>query len=206
MGIERYIIEELAGISMTVTEMAAIKVIINGQIKNPAFSEQFNNMVAELAKSYDVVIANLQPLFGLESEASFMADFDDRYSAYKACYLLEISKPRAYADEAYEHYLVLKTLRESKTRYPLLQRTFARLDELVDKWVTNDAWLAMGIDSLFKRLHNLLNEIAEIKQKDPEDAYLIYCSAVNAFVGYLDLIRQKRDLLGAEEQAGSRAA
>ncbi|OQK15618.1 hypothetical protein AU255_15455 [Methyloprofundus sedimenti] len=66
-----------------------------------------------------------------------------------------------------------------------------RLDELIDKWVTNDAWLAMTIENLFKMLPRLLNEIAELKQKDPGDAYLIFNSAFNSFVPYLNIIRAK---------------
>jgi hypothetical protein len=61
--------------------------------------------------------------------------------------------------------------------------------------VTNDAWLAMSIDNLFKRLQALLNEIAALKQKDPEDAFLIYDSAFSTFSPYLELIAQKRELI-----------
>ena len=88
-------------------------------------------------------------------------------------------------------------MKESKTSFPLLKRTYERFDQLYDKWITNDAWLAMSIDNLFKRLQALLNEIAAVKQKDPEDAFLIYHAAFTGFSPYLDLIGQNRDLIRA---------
>ena len=61
---------------------------------------------------------------------------------------------------------------------------------------TNDAWLAMSIDNLFKRLQGLLNEIATLKKKAPADAFLIYQAAFHDFTPYLGLISQQRALLG----------
>ena len=195
MGIELDIVEELASISVTLTELSSIAKIINGEIKNAEFDKRFNKMVTDLAKSYDVVTANLLPLFEFDSEAALINSFDECHSTYSACYLKEISKPRAYADEAYEEYLLLKGQKECKTSFPLLKRTFLRLDKFVDKWITNDAWLAMSIDNLFKRLQTLLNEIATLKKKDPADAFLIYNAAFHDFHPYLGLIRQQRTLL-----------
>lgn len=199
MGIELIVVEELASINVTLTEISSISRIINDQIKDNTFSRNFNKMIDEVAKSYDVVISNLQPLSELESEALFVEQFDDRHAAYTACYLKEVSKPRTYTDEAYEDYLVLKTLKQSKTGYPLLKRTFERLDQFVDKWVTNDAWLAMNIDILFKRLQQLLNEVAALKNKDPGDAFLIYRSAFIDFDKYINLIRQNHMALVRRE-------
>ena len=195
MSIELVIVKELANIGVTLTELSSIARTVTSEIRRGEFAKLFTEMVAELAKCYDVVDDNISPLVELDSELDFVANFDVRHADYKARYLKEISKPRTYVDDAYETYLTLKTLRESKTSYPLLKRTFGRLDEFVDKWVTNDAWLAMSIDTLFKMLHRLLNEVAEVKQKDPSDAYLIYHAALSDFDGYLALIRDKRGLL-----------
>ncbi|MGD9000806.1 MAG: hypothetical protein PVF75_10350, partial [Granulosicoccaceae bacterium] len=190
-------VKELASISMTLTELSSIARLVNSEIRNGEFNTHFNKMVADIAKSYDVVTINLSALAEPDSASSFVDKFDDRHAAYTACYLTEISKPRSCADDAYEEYLVLKTLKESKTSFPLLKRTFARLDQFVDKWITNDAWLAMSIDNLFKRLQSLLNEIAALKKKDADDAYLVFSSAFNGFSAYLALIKQQRDLLSA---------
>jgi len=198
MGIELDIVRELGTINATLSELSSIARTVNSQIRNGDFSTRFNKVVEDIGKSYDVVIANLVPLSGLETEGAFVDHFDDRHAAYTACYLKEIHKPRAYAEDAYEEHLLLKTMKESKTNFPLLKRSYERLDQLVDKWVTNDAWLAMSIDNLFKRLQTLLNEIATLKQKDPEDAFLIYASAFTTFSPYLELIAQKRDSMHAD--------
>jgi hypothetical protein len=142
-----------------------------------------------------VLTQNLSPFAALDNETVFMQGFDQLYAAYRDSYLALVSKPRAFSDEAYEHYLVLQTFRETKTKFPLLKRTFERLEKFVDKWVTNDAWLAMSIDNLLKRLQRLLSEVAEIKQKDPADAFFILSAAFRDFSDYLQLITGKRDQL-----------
>ena len=195
MGIELNIDEELATITVAATETVSINGIISAAIKNQDFCLQFNSLIEELAKCLDVISQHLSPFAALDSESAFMDKFDELYTAYSDCYLVEVSKPRQYSAEAYEHYLVLKTMRECKTQFPLLKRVFERLDKFVDKWVTNDAWLAMSIDNLLKRQQRLLTEVADLKKKDPSDAFLILSSAFADFGDYLQLIAKKREQL-----------
>ncbi len=195
MGIELNIAEEFATISVAATETASIKGIISSEITKQEFSLQFNRLIEELARCLDVISQHLSPFAALDTESAFMDRFDELYTAYSDCYLAEVSKPRQYSAEAYEHYLVLKTFRECKTQFPLLKRVFERLDKLVDKWLTNDAWLAMSIDNLLKRQQRLLTEVAEMKKKDPSDAFLILSSAYAAFDDYLNFIAKKREQL-----------
>lgn len=187
MGIELDIDQELAGISVALTETLAISNIVLQEIGNIEFKERYHTITDNIAKCGDVVLSNLQPFLKLDSEADFIENFDTLHSDYTACYLKEISKPREYSDQAYEEYLLLRTLKDCKTSYPLLKRTFERLDKFIDKWITNDAWLAMGIDNLFKRLQALFNEIALAKKKDPVDAFTLYLGAFHAFSPYLKL-------------------
>lgn len=191
MGIELLMTRELANICVTATEMASITRILGSEIKNRDFCSQFNKILSDLEQSYQVVATNLRPLAELDSDVRFDEDFDSRCQAYQACYLNESGKPRAYLDSAYEHYLVMQGMKESQTGYPILKRTFVRLDEFVDKWITNDAWLAMSVDNLFKLLNRLLNEVAETKRKDSDDAFLLYDAAFSAFNPYLTLIEQR---------------
>ncbi|MGR8999990.1 MAG: hypothetical protein ACU88J_13220, partial [Gammaproteobacteria bacterium] len=83
-----------------------------------------------------------------------------------------------------------------QTAYPLLKRTFARLDEFIDKWITNDAWLAMSIENHVKMLYRFLTEIAELKQKDPTDAFTIFQAAMVALHPYYALLENDRSRLG----------
>jgi len=198
MGIELDILKELGTINATLSELSSIASTVNAQIRNDEFSTRFNKIVNDIGKSYDVITTNFIPLSDLKSEADLINHFDDRHTAYTDNYLKEIHKPRVYADEAYEESLLLMTMKESKTNFPLLKRSYKRFDQLIDKWVSNDAWLAMSIDNLFKRLQALLNEIATLKQKDPEDAFLIYNVAFTRFSPYLELIVKNRALLSPD--------
>ena len=195
MGTERIIVEELATVSMTLTELLAITRNIRVEIKAPEFTELFDHMVGTLAQSYDVVISNFNEFFKIENEEAFSSEFDTMYATYAETYLVEISKPRTYAERAYEDHLELKRMKQSKTSFPLLKRTFIRLDELIDKWADNDVWLAMSIDNMFKRLNHLFKEIVELKAKDVSDAYIIYESAMIDFKSYIDLLSDKRSQL-----------
>jgi hypothetical protein len=199
MGIELDSLQELASINVALTELTSLTRIINGEIRSGEFHDRFNKIVEDIARCFDVVTDNLQALSEIDSETALGDKFDQFHSDYTACYLKEISKPRIYSDDAYEGYVLLRLQKEIKTGFPLLKRTFERLDKFIDKWVTNDAWLAMAVDNLFKRLQALFNEIATLKKKDPEEAYLIYASAWHDFKPYLDLIKQQL----AELQANS---
>ncbi len=195
MGIELDCLQELASINVALTELSSLGRIINSEIKGGEFHSRFNKIVDDIGKCFDVVTGNLQPLSDIDSEAAFIEKFDKFHADYSASYLKEISKPRIYSDDAYEGYVLLRLLKEIKTGYPLLKRTFERLDKFIDKWITNDAWLAMAIDNLFKRLQTLFNEIAALSKKDPEEAFLIYASAWHDFTPYLDLISQQHGQL-----------
>lgn len=187
MGIELDIGQEIASVCAALTEMSAISKVIVQEIHNVEFMSRYGNITTPIAKCSDVLLTNLQPFLELDTESAFTADFDARHSEYTERYLMEISKPRAYSDQAYEEHLLLRTLKDCKTGYPLLKRTFERLDKFIDKWITNDEWLAMGIDNLFKRLQTLFNEVALAKKKDPTDAFTIYNGAMQAISPYIKL-------------------
>lgn len=191
MGLELDIGKQLASINVTLSELISITNTVNTELQNTPFGIQFNEMIEQIAQSFDVVTDNLLPLCEMASEEEFSSSYDNRHSTYKDTYLMEISKPRNYGEQAYEQYLELKTSREMKTGYPLLKRSFERFDFLIDKWINNDAWLAMSIDNLFKRLQQLLNEIGTLNTKDPADAFTIYQSAFAGFKLYIDLLKQQ---------------
>jgi len=201
MGFELDIDRELATISATLIELSSLHTTISSLIRDEEFNRHYNSVIAELAKSYHVVGDNLYGFTQLQTEEQFITSFDAFHAAYSDCYLMEISKPRACGEAAYEPYHILKTLKQARTEYPLLKRSFERLDHFYDKWVDNDAWLAMSIDHLFKRVKNLLTEIDSLKKKDPEDAFVIYQAAFGAFAIFIDLIRIKADALSETRYA-----
>lgn len=199
MGTELDISQELANVCVALSETTAIAQIIHGNIRKPEFLKRFNSILCAIADCADIITSNLNPYWEIDSERALIDNFDTLHAYYTGSYLKEISKPRVYSDEAYEAYILLRLLKETKTGFPLLKRTFGRLDKFIDQWITNDAWLAMSIDNLFKRLQTLFNEIAAIKARDPEDAFVIYNQAFEAFKPFLDLIGQKHDQLLADK-------
>lgn len=188
MGYEFKINKELASLSNTASEWLSIAEVVNGQIPSGPFHDQFNQMIKELSGCYELMVKNLRQLAELDSEAAFVNGFDGLLEAYRGYYLQEASKPRPFADEAYEIFLDLSLTKEFNTSYPLLHRTFYRLTEFVDKWVTNDAWIVMSSDIVFKTMLRFLQEIETLKKQDSEDAFIVFQSAMNRFLSYADLI------------------
>lgn len=174
MGVELKIVRELATVCVTAGELAAIETLIKGELKNTAFVKQFDKMADAINECYAVTTANLQPWQEMTNETEFCNKFDADYADYKATYLSITNRPRVASEQAYLEYMLLREYKETQTAYPLLKLTFARLDEFIDKWITNDAWLAMTIENFVKMLYRFLTEVAELKQKDPTDAFAIY--------------------------------
>jgi hypothetical protein len=188
MGVELNIVRNLATVCVTVSELAAIENLIKGELKNPAFVEQFDKMTGAIGECYGVIAAKVQPWLEITNETEFCEKFDSVHAGYKATYLSITNQPRVASEQAYIEYMALRNYKETQTAYPLLKRTFSRLDEFIDKWITNDAWLAMSIENLLKMLHRFLNEVAELKQKDLTDAFTIFQAAMVALRPYYALL------------------
>ena len=188
MGVEFNIMRELATVCVTASELAAIEHLVKSELKKPDFVEQFDKMTGAIGECYSVVVANVQPWLDITDESTFCEKFDSVHADYKATYLSITNRPRVASEQAYNEYILLREFKETQTAYPLLKRTFVRLDEFIDKWITNDAWLAMSIENLLKMLHRFLNEVADLKQKDPSDAFIIFQAAMVALRPYYALL------------------
>jgi hypothetical protein len=191
MGVELNIVRELATVCVTASELSAIESLIKGELKKPAFVGQFDKMTGSIGECYGITAAVIQPWLEMTNEAEFCEKFDTAHADYKATYLGITNRPRVASEQAYLDYMQLREYKESQTDYPLLKRTFTRLDEFIDKWITNDAWLAMSIENLLKMLHRFLNEVAELKQKDPTDAFTIFQAAMAALRPFYPLLANK---------------
>ena len=188
MGTELNCLKELATVSMSAVELAAVDKVIMTHINDPSFRQDYQSLLKDITNTYQLVLDNLQPLVDFRSEQEFGEGFDQMSQTFLNCYLKEISRPRVNAEFTYEKYLQFKKRKEVNTSYPVLKHHFARLHDFVDKWVDNDIWLAMTIDSLFKMTARLLNELSAAKNRDAEDAFIIYQSGLPAYQAYLDII------------------
>lgn len=197
MGIELNSLKDMATVSMTAVELAAIDKIIVTHISNASFVNDYQSLIEDITNTYQVVLDNLQPLLDFHTEQQFSEGYNGPSQAFLDCYLKEISKPRVNAEFTYEKYLQFRKLKEVNTGYPLLKRTFARLHDFIDKWIDNDIWLAMTIDSLFKMTARLLNELNELKARDAEDAFIVYQSGLPGFQVYLEIIANSLQQIAA---------
>lgn len=195
MGVELNIVRELATVCVTASELTAIENLIKGELTKPAFVEQFDKMTGAIGECYEVIATIVQPWLEITNETEFCEKFASAHADYKATYLNITNRPRVASDQAYMEYVALREYKETQTAFPLLKRTFARLDEFIDKWITNDAWLAMSIENLLKMLHRFLNEVAELKQKDPTDAFTIFQAAMVALRPYYTLLENDWKIL-----------
>ena len=188
--LEFTICKETANLAVTAGELIAIYQTLRLEIGNPAFLSRLDRIMAQLLDCYRIPLDALQPLLELDSPDAFQREFTAVYDVYRDQFLQYASQPRRYVDEAYAQYLELSMMREATTSYPLLKRTFDRLFQFIDKWINNDSWLIMSMDTLFKMLNRLLGEVASLKASDPDEAWWMYHSFVAALRPLHDVIRQ----------------
>ena len=188
MAIEFSILKDLAVINNTAIELVSVDKAIRKFIVNTEFLEEYSAIMSEIVCCYHVVIEGLDPLLTIENQADFEQKFDGLFQHFIDTYLIDISRPRVHAELVYEKNLQFQKRKELKTHFPMLKRNFIRLNAIIDKWLDNDIWLAMTIDSLFKLMARLLKEIKETAEKDVDDAYLIYCGGIDHLREYLTVL------------------
>jgi hypothetical protein len=187
------IFKELAVVTSNRAEWLDIVETVQGHIRRAEFVQTFTAMNTGVLRVYEFVATMLSPFVALYRQAStreavFDQGFDELLAAYQQSYLVEASIPRHYADEAFEHFILIQQSKEFSTGYPLLKHAFDRLDYIVDKFITNDAWLVMSIETVMKRLARWLNEVAEIKKADIDDAWWMYRGLIKGIEPYLPLL------------------
>ncbi len=188
MGIEFTITKDMATVSSTISELKAINALICEEIGSEDFRRQYDSLLFDVLNTYRVVLNILKPLTCVNSLDSFHVKFDNLQQCYSENYQSALSEPRINAEFTFEKYLQFRKRRETKTSYPPLKRTFSRLHDYIDKWIDNDIWLAMTIDTLLKMLNRFLTEVGDIKKSDEESAYHLYQSCLGNIPAFLHII------------------
>ncbi|WP_018013639.1 hypothetical protein [Teredinibacter turnerae] len=173
------IAKELATIYSTAAEWQRVTQIILGMLPNNEFKSLFKKMADTLPGLFPVVTESVAPLLHIQEFADFERDFDSIQASYQQSFLSQASKPRHYAEATHELYLELVQFKEVKTSYPILKRSYSDLYDYMDKWVTNDAWLVMSCDVVFKSTNRLLLDFANQKKQDSEEAFLLFSGFVS---------------------------
>lgn len=194
MGHEFKICKELGALTTTLGEWQSIAQIINSTLPKSDFLSKFNVMHDSLLGCYQVIIDSIRPIYELNNYEAFIKDFPTISKEYQSSFLEFASKPRHFTESAHNHYIELSTLKEIKTGYPILKRTFENLYQFMDKWVTNDAWIVMGCDVILKSLNQLLIEISNFLKMDKDDAWLLFNTTSGNIRLQIDRLSQQLDL------------
>ena len=204
-GTELTMLNELGKVVATRYEWRALSDLIAQHIRDADFRGQYQRIDAEVSYCYAFTRELFAPFLALADQAAFERDFDRVNGDYQKIHLNETSRARHAADRAFEVFLMLSQRREFKTSYPLLRRTFDRLDYFVDKYVTNDAWLVMSIDVMIRRLSRFLYEVADLKKRDADEAFSVYRGLFDAVERFVALLVDAREAMddGIPGVAGS---
>lgn len=198
MASELNAIKDLSTICATGSEVANVVFQLRQTARSASFRQELNDLVIDIADSYGVVFDNFSALSGFNTEQEFAECFAGLAAEYESRYLLEISKPRAFSELTFQKNLQFWKLKESKTRHPLLMGLFARLKAYIDKWIDNDLWLAMTIDSFFKSSFQIIKTTESLLEKDSELGYMYYCSSLRCYKPFLTIIADNKKLLRDE--------
>ena len=195
MGREFKIIKETASISATMAEFAAVDRFIRAEISSAGFLSEYDSLLLDIVNTYRVVIDTFEPLLVCCDLQLFREKFNTAFADYEQQYQPALSAPRVNAEFTFEKYLQFRKLKEVQTGYPVLKAAFARLHDLIDKWIDNDIWLAMSIDTVFKMLFLVLQEVRQLQQADIEEAFNLYFSCVGCLEPYVNMMRSYLDIL-----------
>ncbi len=190
MGNEFKELKAIATISATAVELAAVDTLITGEIGSADFLDEYTSLLLDILNTYRGLETILQPVLAFHSQEAFTQGFGASAEWYENHYQAALSEARANAELTFHKYLQFRKRREVGTSFPLLKQAFARLHEYIDKWIDNDIWLAMNIDTLLKTLFLLVGEVKSLHARDPEEAFAVYRASVAGLAPYLELISQ----------------
>ncbi len=181
-------LKECATVTATLQELAGINAIICEEIPMPGFRSEYDSLLLDIVNTYQVVVDILQPLMMLNQRDSFVSSFEDIAQWYADHYQRALSQPRINAEFTFEKYLQFRKRKEVNTSYPLLKACFGRLHDFIDKWIDNDIWLAMSIDTMLKMVNLVISDLADIRKRDRDEAFMLAQDSIGKLAPYLAMI------------------
>lgn len=186
---EMAVLKEMASISSLRLEWSDFTSTILEQITSSEFVAQYELMNRHVLAAFDGLLTPLAPFLAIQEEEAFFSEFDQVAAHYQENFLNDAGKPRLDADAAFEAFIPIQQSKEFATGYPLLKQAFDRLDFAMDKYISNDAWLLMSIDTVFKRFSRWLMDLAQLKKMDREDAWRVYQGVVGNMGRFIEVIK-----------------
>lgn len=201
MSNEFKLLKDIATISATLAELQAVDTLITDEIASEQFLSEYNSLLFDVLNTYRALNIMLNPLLGIQSSEAFHRDFAPAATTFSDNFQSVLSESRINAEHTFQKYLQFRKRRETKTSYPSLRRAFPRLHAFIDKWIDNDIWLALTLDSLLKRLNRMLAELLDTAAKDPEQAYQLFCSFSLALNTYANMLSLSLEAIDSRRQA-----
>jgi hypothetical protein len=195
MGTEITIGNELAGLTVSLSEFAfAVKSLV-GEAKEEEVRAALGGMIEEVRKSYDTAVEAFAPLYELDTQRKFTNRFTKIRADFKRTYLKDIGKVRTHCDIVQSRLEELQRRKSWMRHLPIMRRAFKRLEELSDYWIANDRWLAMNMDILLRSLNDLMNKVARMSKKSRKEAYQYLTDALEMYEDLLLGVRKKLRVL-----------
>jgi hypothetical protein len=128
--------------------------------------DALKTMIAEVRKSFDVVVDVVTPLYALNSEATLRSEFPKLYANFKNAYLKNSDEIRTHCHIVTDQFGRLKTSQAWKQNIPVVRDAFQRLMDAEAKWVGADYTLADKMNSFLSNVNTELSRIDVVLQTD----------------------------------------
>jgi hypothetical protein len=161
----------VATLKVSLNDFVAVVGRLTGAVQEEAVRASLKDMIAEVRKSYETAVDVFTPFFAIDSREKFQADFATRYAEFNNKYLRD--KNYIKTSSHIVSNKILEVLQRQKYRegWPILGRSYDRLQRLGAEWIGSDEQLGQSMDTLLKGLDVSLKRITERKQYDPDDAF-----------------------------------
>jgi len=199
VGVEFEIAYGLATFKVTLGEFLAVAQEIAGITKHKETRQALKDAISNIRKSSDTAVDVFTPLYALADEADFAKNFRTLHASFKNAYLKSAGEIRTSCTIAKQYLDALLKKKEWFANIPLLERSYARLETVCDRWFFQDITLARQMDSFLDQIDNLYTDISDIAQTDGSAAFSALRSCLQQYQDDILSLRKQLnalDLLG----------
>jgi hypothetical protein len=199
MSMELELAGGLASLKLNLGEFLAVAQQIAGVTKHREARQALKDSIGEIRKSCDTAVDVFTPLYALTDEASFTKNFGTLHAAFKNSYLKNIDAVRTHCTVVKTHLDGLLKNKAWLGGLPLLERSYARLQDLCNRWLFQDYTLANEMDDFLKHIDTFYTELSDLAQSDASTAFAVLRSCLQQYEDdFLTLRKQLNalDVLG----------
>lgn len=161
----------LAKLKITLSEFAAVVRNLAGEAKQQEVKNAIKEMIEATRASYDTTVDVFTPLYSLNSEDTFNAEFADIRSNFKNKYLKDIGAVRTHCSIVEAKLENLTNQKRMMRNIPIINRSFKRLNSLAAAWLDQDYELDRDMEKFLLDINNFLDVISDTQQNNPSEAF-----------------------------------